>query len=90
MERRAFLRGLLLAPIAAPVAAKAMAAQPLCIANNFTVVTNAVGGVVGCRLTEPLSIFTVASIDGKPHIAVRGDLVSDLNEIATEQNARLA
>jgi len=89
MERRAFLRGLLLAPVAVPVAAKAMAAKPAFVADNFTVATDADGKVAGCWLAERNPIFTVATIDGKPRIVVRGDLISDLNGIAAEQNARL-
>lgn len=107
MERRAFLRGLLLAPVAVPVAAKAMADVPGKVSvtcgqvtaesirvdsparGTWHVMVDENGYVTGFR-GNPVPVFTVANIDGDPRIAVRADLISDLNEIAAKQNAALA
>ncbi len=106
MERRAFLRGLLLAPLAVPVAAKAMAAEPSqiaiggvdilqIVADEFRVgedgaMTWAVRLDRNGYIAGAMPAFTVATVDGKPRITVRDEYIDALNDIAAEQNARLA
>ena len=103
MHRRSFLGALCAAPFSLPAVAKDVGVEsgdsaiaqhvitvdPLMHGSSWAVRLDRHGCIVGFD-ADPMPVFAVKEVGGKPQIVVRDEIIEHLHGMAARQNATLA